>query len=128
MANKKKMGRFRVIGACTTLQTISWEEENKLIGGIPYDIDLFQDPPNIYLDGLPIKGIPTNDIVKAINLEMDAEAYEHNGYVTMSEEYFAEEFTKVEERERKWMMDKKETEKRKKELWNEYFSFLGMRR
>lgn len=99
-----------------------------MIDGIPYDIDLSQDSPNICLDGFPIKEIPTKDIVKAINPETDAETYDRNGYVTMSEEYFVEEFRKVGERERKWRRDKKETEKRKKELWNEYFSFLGVRR
>ena len=76
MISKTKMEKFRVIGACDNMQTISWEAENKLIDGIPYDIDLSQDSPNICLVGFPIKEIPTKDIVKAINPATDAETYD----------------------------------------------------
>lgn len=37
------MTRFQLIGSCVQTQTISWDEEMKLISGVPYAIDLDQD-------------------------------------------------------------------------------------
>lgn len=41
--DQREIERFRVIGACTKMQTTSWEDEMKLMDGIPYMIDFFQD-------------------------------------------------------------------------------------
>lgn len=117
-----------MIGACGRMQTISWEEESELFEGVPYDIDLSQDSPGIYLEGIPIKDIPTKNIVKSINFKMDNETYERNRYDSMRGDYLVAEFRKLEERERHWRMEKKETKRRRQELLNEYFSLLGVRR
>ena len=36
--DQREIERFRVIGACTKMQTTSWEDEMKLMDGIPYMI------------------------------------------------------------------------------------------
>ena len=125
---QKKMTNFQVIGAYNRMQTIPWEEENRLFDGVPYDIDLSQDSPDLYLNGIPIKDIPTKNMVKFINFKKSVETCDRNRYDPMGEDYFVVEFSKLGEMERHWRKEKKETERRKQELWNEYLSFYGVGR
>lgn len=117
-----------MIGAYGKMQTIPWEEENRLFDGVPYDIDLSQDSPDIYLNEIPIKDLPTKDIVESINFKKGAGACDRDCYDPMGGDYFVEEFKKLGEMERHWRMEKKETERRKQELWDEYLSFWGVGR
>lgn len=99
-----------------------------MFDGVPYDIDLSQDSPDLYLNGIPIKDLPTKGMVESINFKKGARACDHGRYNSMGEDYFVVEFRKLGEMERHWRKEKKETEKRKQELWNEYLSFWGVGR
>lgn len=101
-----------MIGACVKMQTISLEDEIKLIDGIPYDIDFFQDFSNVYQTGRSIEDIPVEEIIDTlINFQNDAVVT----YIPTAEDYrksemFWEDFEEYCEKERR---DIKKWKKRK---------------
>lgn len=48
------------------MQTLSLDQEVNLMGGIPYDIDFFQDFSKLCLDRLRITTIPATTLIEAI--------------------------------------------------------------
>lgn len=55
-----------MIGACAQTPTISWEEESKLLDGVPYSIDFRQDFSTWSIDGCIITDIPVSALLDAI--------------------------------------------------------------
>lgn len=62
----KEMKKFQVIGACAQTPTISWEEESRLLDGVPYLIDFFQNFSTWSIDGHIITDIPVSALLDAI--------------------------------------------------------------
>lgn len=56
-----------MIGACTKMQTITLEEEIKLMDGVPYYFDFYQDFSCIALNGEPIQDVSTLNLVELIS-------------------------------------------------------------
>jgi hypothetical protein len=65
------------------MQTILLDDEIKLIDGIPYNIDFYQDFSTIRLDGHPITDMPIASIIKAIN-SPKVESKVYDAHVTYS--------------------------------------------
>lgn len=92
-----------MIGACVKTQTISLEDEIRMIDGIPYDIDFFQDFSNVYQTGRSIEDIPVEEIIGTlINFQNNAAVT----YIPTAEEYrkseiFWENFDHYCEKERR---------------------------
>ena len=55
-----------MIGACARTQTLSLEEEFRLIEGVPYDLDIFQNFSGLYLNGNTIQDISTSYLCKLL--------------------------------------------------------------
>lgn len=70
--------KFRIIGAYTVMQKISLEEEFRLIDGIAYDIDIYQDFSTTFWEGKLLNDLPVADIMNAI-LQSE-ETYSHGNY------------------------------------------------
>ena len=101
--DQKGIGKFQVIGACVKMQTISLEDEIKLIDGIPYDIDFFQNFSNVYQTGHPIEDIPVEEIIDTLINSPNNEA---DAYIPTAEDYrksemLWEEFDEYCEKERR---------------------------
>ena len=64
--NQKAKKKFQVIGACARTQTLSLEEEFRLIEGVPYELDIFQNFSGLYLNGNAIQDISTSDLCKLL--------------------------------------------------------------
>ena len=107
-----------MIGACVKMQTISLEDEIKLIDGIPYDIDFFQDFSNMYQTGRSIEDIPVEEIIDTlINFQNDAVVT----YIPTAEDYrksemFWEDFDEYCEIERKEMRKWKKRKGKPKDI------------
>lgn len=52
------MKNFQVIGRCVKTQTLSLEDEVRLLDGVPYDID--------FSDGVALTDVSATDIIEAI--------------------------------------------------------------
>lgn len=62
----QKAKKFQVIGACARTQTLSLDEEFRLIEGVPYSLDIFQNFSVSYLNGSAIRDISTSDLCKLL--------------------------------------------------------------
>ena len=69
-----------MIGACAQTPTISWEEESRLLDGVPYLIDFFQDFSTWSIDGHIITDIPVSALLDAIVISPREDA----AYITHS--------------------------------------------
>lgn len=105
---QREVERFRVIGACTKMQTISLEDEWKLMDGIPYQINFFQDFSGMF-DKEPA-------LIVEVQIEIEPRAKTNERYVYPKEQRTQEIFKhadkyvkKERKREEKW----KEKRKRK---------------
>lgn len=56
-----------MIGACAKMQTLSLDEEIRLIEGIPYNLDLFQDFSVRQLNGKTIQDISSQDLCMMVD-------------------------------------------------------------
>lgn len=101
-----------MIGRCCGMQTISLEEELKLIAGVPYDIDFLQDFSTIYLNNFPITDISVTDIIEFVGEFQDG----FNSYVPTAKDYPCDQrfwekadkyMRKERKREEKWKARKK---------------------
>lgn len=64
-----------MIGACVKMQTLSLDEEIRLIEGIPYNLDLFQDFSVRQLNGKTIQDISSQDLCMMVDeIENDIKA------------------------------------------------------
>ncbi len=63
---EKTISKFQVIGRCTKMQTVSLEEEIKLMDGILYDINFCQDILNVCVNRRSIEEAPASEIIGAI--------------------------------------------------------------
>lgn len=125
--------KFRVIGACVKMQTASLEEAIKLIDGVPYNIDFFQNFSTVCIDGRPIENIPVGEIIESIlNSESETITYAAYDNTPSWESYQREQdfweavdkFEKKErKRDRKWKKDSKKRHKRAEHFWNEIDSW-----
>jgi len=110
-----------VIGSRVTTQTISWDEEIKLIDGILFDIDFDQDFSAVYLNSQPITDIPATSIIEFLsNPKSGSQKFDGNTpirYAVKEDEDFWKMVDKYEKKEKKlekkWKKDKP---KRKKTL------------
>lgn len=122
--DRRKMEKFRVVGANVKSQTISLEEEMVLFDGIPYMIEPSRDFTNVYLGRCPIKDIPINDIMKYIDSLMRVRTCRHYNHTLMGERHWdgvriGEEFEKIRR------CRKKKQKKLEKKFWKEYWYLFG---
>lgn len=123
------------------MQTTSLEEAIKLIDGVPYNIDFFQNFSTVRIDGRPIENVPVDEIIESIlNPESETIAYAAYDNTPSWESYqrdqeFWEAVDKFEKKERKrekkWKKGKKKRKENAKRLWAEIDSgefFLKDRR
>lgn len=104
-----------MIGRCSKMQTLFLDQEVNLMGGIPYDIDFFQDFSKLCLDRLRITTIPATTLIEAIYIppskaailpagNIPQETDEPSSY--MRSRMFWQEFEEYEKenrrREKKW--------------------------
>lgn len=108
------------------MQTISWEDEIKLMDGVVYDIDFFQDFSSVWIHEHPIKDFSVSDLIKLIDNHKNLFTTEH--YTPTAEDYrrsqeLWEQFDEYEQetkrREAKWKKGKKKRKKRVKRFWKE---------
>lgn len=111
------------------MQTNSLEDEIKLMDGILYHIDFYQDFSDICIDEQPIENISVSDIIESIlNPETEIktcvvcdetpswESYQRKQKIWEAVDKFAK---KERDREKKWKKDRKKRHKRAKRFWNE---------
>lgn len=60
------MKKFQVIGQYATMQTLSWEDELRLLDGVPYDIDFSRGASIEIPAGTTFRDIPVSNIIDAI--------------------------------------------------------------
>ena len=60
------MGKFPVIGQCAKTQTLSSEDELRLLDGVPYDIDFSREYSPEISYGVTPRDVPVADIIRAI--------------------------------------------------------------
>lgn len=124
-----------MIGACARMQTTSWEEEIKLVDGIPYFIDFAQDFSNICLNGCQIEDMSIDDIVRSINPEnkvSDVTSYTPSGEDYRRSQKFWDDFYESERKrekhekklEKKWNKNKMKRKRRAKWLLEDIDSGL----
>lgn len=115
------------------MQTASLEEAIKLIDGVPYNIDFFQNFSTVCIDGRPIENIPVGEIIESI-LSSESETITYAAYDNtpswesyQREQDFWEAVDKFEKKERKrdrkWKKDSKKRHKRAEHFWNEIDSW-----
>lgn len=108
------------------MQTISWEDEIKLMDSVVYDIDFFQDFSSVWIHEHPIKDFSVSDLIKLIDnhknlfttenhtptVENYRKSQEFWAYVDKCEQKWKRE-------EEKWKKGKKKRRKRAKRFWKE---------
>lgn len=109
------MKKHQVIGACVKTQTISWEDEMKLIEGAVYDIN-FGDA---YVDGLPITELPVSALIDAIDILPDTcvDVATSNSSYEYNPNFWAEidaQVKKERKKEEKWKRKHKKYKSQKK--------------
>lgn len=60
------MKKFQVIGQCAKMQTLSLEDELRLLDGVPYDINFSQEASIEISAGATLRDVPVSSIVAAI--------------------------------------------------------------
>jgi hypothetical protein len=118
------------------MQTISLEEELKLIDGIPYNINFEQDFSKVCLDGYPITDIPVTSIIESIGkskAETEAEIRTEPWTCNVNKPivYSAEDYRRNQEfrelidkhskeeerkREKKWKKERKKDKKKQEKF------------
>lgn len=101
-----------MIGACVKTQTISLDDEMKLILGVPLYIDFDQIFENVYIDECPITEMPVSALLDAIDnlsdvrvdVRKDDSQTEYNPYILAELEDAMEKERKAEE---KWKRNHK---------------------
>lgn len=69
------------------MQTTSWDDEMKLMDGIPYDIDFDQDFSSLCLNGQSITELPNSAIIEAIENFESAAMVSDDSHVPSVKEY-----------------------------------------
>ena len=104
-----------MIGRCSKMQMLSWDQEIGLCDGIPYDIDFLQDFSRMSVHGFLLTNASAADLIKAIDYLAGKTASPSAGYFPqkdngrydeeMSPSEFAlliEKVSKQIDREEKW--------------------------
>lgn len=123
------------------MQTISWDDEIKLIDGIPYYIDFYQDFSAMRLNGHLVADLPVASIIEFIsNLKAETEIYDVCNHTHSAKSYqrsqeFREALDNFNKKEKKlakeWKRGKKNRTLDRKKLLDEIASgeyFLKNRR
>lgn len=114
--DQRDIERFRVIGACTKMQTTSWEDEMKLMDGIPYMIDFFQDFSYLLTDGEPALICDAHVIIQSEGEKADTYPALEEWQRTMELFKQADKIVKQEQkREERWKRKRKRDGRSKKE-------------
>ena len=138
----KTIAKFQIMGACIKTQTILWDDEIKLIDGLPYNINFYQDFSTMRLNGHLVIDMPVSSIIEFINspntkfsLYDVCNPATHSAKAYQCSQEFRETFNKFNKKEkklaRKWKKNKKKRAPVSKKVFSEIDSgeyFLKNRR
>lgn len=64
---QRTIENFKVIGRCSKMQALSWDQEVSLCDGIYYDIDFSQTFQSMYVEGLLITDVSVANLTEVID-------------------------------------------------------------
>ena len=108
-----------MIGACTKMQTITLEEEIKLMDGVPYYFDFYQDFSCIALNGEQIQDVSRLKLFELIN------ETERENTVTVVDDYCSHE---VDYRRREQLWKAAEKYVKEERAWEKHNKKIGAKK
>lgn len=103
------------------MQTISWEDEFRLMDGIPYDLDFFQDFQSMFGNEEPALIVDAKIAKKSVDAYVSSEARQYT--LELFEQ--ADKYVKQErKREEKWERKQKRDGRSKKEKMRDAMRYL----
>ena len=123
--DQRAIEKFRVIGACVRLQTITWDDEMKLMDGVPYDIDFKRDLTDVTCDGIPIQSIPIGQLMEPPAPQKREQVDGNGGYIPSDLfEQIDKQLKKERKREEKWRRKRKRDKRSDKEKMRDAIYFF----